>query len=130
VLLLLFTLEVGNNKHTNSLSILHAEIEYKRNNGLFYSLNFNKKRVMYSPFDQPKTPLFLLYSISACNIDPYDISGKLIYHKIGMHNRSVSLKTGKQRHSKNTRSVNVTLWMNLTLTLVMVNPHSSANPLL
>ena len=30
---------------------------------------------------------------------PYDISGKLIYHKIGMHSRSGSLKTGKQRHS-------------------------------
>jgi hypothetical protein len=28
----------------------------------------------------------------------YDISGKLIYQKIGMHNRSGSMKTGKQRH--------------------------------
>ena len=27
----------------------------------------------------------------------YDISGKLIYQKIGMHNRSGSIKTGKQR---------------------------------
>ena len=27
--------------------IVHAEIEYKRNNDLFYSLNFYKKRVMY-----------------------------------------------------------------------------------
>jgi hypothetical protein len=27
--------------------ILHAEVEYKRNNDLFYFLNFNKKRVMY-----------------------------------------------------------------------------------
>jgi hypothetical protein len=27
-----------------------------------------------------------------------DISGKLIYHKIGMHSRSGSLETGKQRH--------------------------------
>ena len=27
--------------------ILHAEIEYKRNNDLFYSLNVYKKRVMY-----------------------------------------------------------------------------------
>ena len=26
---------------------LHAEIEYKRNNDLFYSLNVYKKRVMY-----------------------------------------------------------------------------------
>jgi hypothetical protein len=26
--------------------ILHAEKEYKRNNDLFYSLNFYKKRVM------------------------------------------------------------------------------------
>ena len=26
---------------------LHAEIEYKRNNDLFYSLLLNKKRVMY-----------------------------------------------------------------------------------
>jgi len=26
---------------------LHAEIEYKRNNDLFYSLNLYKKRVMY-----------------------------------------------------------------------------------
>ena len=30
---------------------------------------------------------------------PYDIAGKLIYHKIGMHNRSGSLKTGKEMHS-------------------------------
>ena len=30
---------------------------------------------------------------------PYDISGKLIYQKIGMHSRSGSLETGKQRHS-------------------------------
>ena len=30
---------------------------------------------------------------------PYDISGKLIYHKIGMHSRSGSLKTSKQMHS-------------------------------
>jgi hypothetical protein len=28
-------------------TILHAEIEYKRNNDLFYFLYFNKKRVMY-----------------------------------------------------------------------------------
>ena len=27
--------------------ILHAEIEYKRNNDLFYSLNVYKKRVIY-----------------------------------------------------------------------------------
>ena len=27
--------------------IVHAEIEYKRNNDLFYSLNIYKKRVMY-----------------------------------------------------------------------------------
>jgi hypothetical protein len=27
--------------------ILHAEIEYKRNNDLFYSLNVYKNRVMY-----------------------------------------------------------------------------------
>ena len=27
--------------------IVHAEIEYKRNNDLFYFLNFYKKRVMY-----------------------------------------------------------------------------------
>jgi hypothetical protein len=29
----------------------------------------------------------------------YDFSGKLIYHKIGMHNRSGSLQIGKQRYS-------------------------------
>ena len=28
-------------------TILHAEIEYKRNNDLFYSLIFYQKRVMY-----------------------------------------------------------------------------------
>ena len=35
--------------HTSGLCniILHAEIEYKRNNDLFYSLNVYKKRVIY-----------------------------------------------------------------------------------
>jgi hypothetical protein len=36
------------------------------------------------------------------NKNVYDISGKLIYQNIGMHNRSGSLKTGKQRHSDQT----------------------------
>jgi hypothetical protein len=35
--------------------ILHAEIEYKRNNDLFYSLNVYKKRVMYHFFNIIKT---------------------------------------------------------------------------
>jgi hypothetical protein len=51
--------------------------------------------------------LLLLYSISAWTIitkpTPYDISGKLIYHKIGMHSRSGSLETGKPH----THTINV-----------------------
>jgi hypothetical protein len=35
--------------------ILHAEIEYKRNYVLFYSLNVYKKRVMYQFFNIIKT---------------------------------------------------------------------------
>ena len=35
--------------------ILHAEIEYKRNNDLFYSLNVYKKRVMYHVVNIIKT---------------------------------------------------------------------------
>jgi hypothetical protein len=37
--------------------ILHAEIEYKRNNDLFYCVNVYKKRVMYHFVYIIKTPV-------------------------------------------------------------------------
>ena len=43
--------------------------------------------------------MLFLHVILYYKAHSYDISGKLMYKKIGMQSRSGSLKTGKQRHS-------------------------------
>ena len=73
-----------------ALSRLHAFYKYLENDGTLQAFNRHLENKMNHCFFY----ILYLHLILYYKATPYDIAGKLIYHKIGKHNRSGSLNTG------------------------------------